>query len=144
MFFYRRSETGEFGPVAMKTTLGWVLSGPLPQELSSESEVNLTTCHILRLDTSHPFGAVSEEKDGDPLVEEMKKFWELESIGALANEASVHDKFLDTIHKRDGRNEVSLPWKEHHPLLSDNYEVAVSHLNSVLNRLRRNPEFLAE
>ena len=144
MFLTGDLKRGEFGPVAMKTTLGWVLSGPLPQELSSESEVNLTTCHTLRLDTSHPVGAVSEEKDRDPLVEEMKKFWELESIGVLANEASVHDKFLDTIHKRDGRYEVSLPWKEHHPLLPDNYEVAVSRLNSVLKRLRRNPELLAE
>ena len=36
----------------------------------------------------------------------------------LANEASVHDKFLDTIHKRDGRYEVSLPWKEHHPFMA--------------------------
>ena len=62
----------------------------------------------------------------------------------LANEASVHDKFLDTLHKRDGRYEVSLPWKEHHPLLPDNYEVAVSRLNSVVKRLRRNPELLAE
>ena len=106
--------------------------------------MNLATCHTLRLDTSHPFSAVSDEKDGDPLVEEMKKFWELESIGVLANEASVHDKFLDTIHKRDGRYEVSLPWKEHYPLLPDNYEVAVSRLNSVLKRLRRNPELLTE
>ena len=143
-FFTGDLKRGEFGPVAMKTTLGWVLSGPLPKELSSESEVNLATCHTLRLDTSHPFSAVSDEKDGDPLVEEMKKFWELESIGVLANEASVHDKFLDTIHKRDGRYEVSLPWKEHHPLLPDNYEVAVSRLNSVLKRLRRNPELLTE
>ena len=74
----------------------------------------------------------------------MMKFWELESIGVLANKASVHDKFLDTIHKRGGHYEVSLPWKEHHPLLPDNYEVAVSCLNSVLKRLRRNPELLAE
>ena len=88
---------------------------PLPQELSSESEVNQATCHTLNLDTSHPFEAVSEEKHGDPLVKEMKKFWELDSTGVLANEASVHDKFFDTIHKRDGRYEVSLPWKEHHP-----------------------------
>ena len=58
-FFTGDLKRGEFGPVSMKTTLGWVLSGLLPQELSSESEVNLTTCHTLRLDTSHPFGAVS-------------------------------------------------------------------------------------
>ena len=42
-FFTGDLKRGEFGSVAMKTTLGWVLSGPLTQELSSESEVNLTT-----------------------------------------------------------------------------------------------------
>ena len=51
---------------------------------------------------------------------------------------------MDTIHKRDSRYEVPLPWKEHHPLLPDNHEVAVSRLNSVLKRLKRNPELLAE
>ena len=143
-FFTGDLERGEFGPVAMKTTLGWVLSGPLPQELSSESEVNLTTCHTLRLDTSNPCSIRADEENRDPLVEEMKKFWELESIGTLSNEASVHDKFLDTIHKRDSRYEVSLPWKERHPLLPDNYEVAVSRLNSVLKHLKKDPELLAE
>ena len=82
-FFTGDLEQGEFGPVAMKTTLGWVLSGPLPQELSSESEVNLTTCHTLRLDTSNPCSIRADEENRDPLVEEMKKFWELESIGTL-------------------------------------------------------------
>lgn len=51
----------------------------------------------------------------------MKKFWE-PAFGVLANEASVHDKFLDTIHKRDDRYEVSLPRKEHHPLLPDAFQ----------------------
>lgn len=77
-------------------------------------------------------------------MQEMKKFWELESIGVVSKEASVHDKFSDTIYKRDSRYEASLPWKEYHPLLLDNYEVAVSRLNSVLKRLKRNPELLAE
>ena len=40
----------------------------------------------------------------------------------------------------DGRYEVSLPWKEQHALLPDNYALAVSRLASVLKRLRRNPE----
>ena len=143
-FFSGDLKRGEFGPVAMKTTLGWVLSGPLPQEQSFESEVNLTTCHTLRLDTLNPCSIIEDEKNRDPLVQEMKKFWKLESIGVVSKEASVHDKFLDTIYKRDSRYEASLPWKEHHPLLLDNSEVAVSRLNSVLKRLKRNPELLAE
>ena len=35
-------------------------------------------------------------------------------------------------------------WKEHHRLLPDNYEVAVSRLNSVPKRLRKTPELLQE
>ena len=30
-------------------------------------------------------------------MEEMKKFYELETIAVLSKEAHVHDKFLDTI-----------------------------------------------
>lgn len=89
-----------------------MLSCPLPQELSSESEGILQlVMHTLRLDTSNPCSIVADEKNRDPLVAEMKKFWELESICVLSNEASVHDKFCDTIHKCDSRYEVSLPWK---------------------------------
>ncbi|KAK2554086.1 hypothetical protein P5673_024432 [Acropora cervicornis] len=45
-FLTRDLKWGEFDPVTKKTTLGWVFSGPLPQELSSESEVNLSTRHV--------------------------------------------------------------------------------------------------
>ena len=55
-----------------------------------------------------------------------------------------NDKFLDTIRACDGRYEVSLPWKEQHALLPDNYALAVSRLASVLRRLRGNPKLFAE
>ena len=60
------------------------------------------------------------------------------------HEATVHDKFLDTIRWCDGRYEVSLTWKEQHTLLPDNYALAVSRLASVLKCLRGNPELFAE
>ena len=143
-FFTGDMKRGESGPVEMKTSLGWVLSGPIPQAPRSESDVNLVTCHTLRLDTCCCDDLDTTGRPGDPLVEQMKKFWELESIGVLPNEGTVHDKFLDTIRLRDGRYEVSLPWKEQHPLLPDNYALAVSCLSSVLNRLKGNPELFAE
>ena len=43
---------GESGPVAMKTSPGWVLSRPMPHAPGSASDVNLVTCHNLRLNTS--------------------------------------------------------------------------------------------
>ena len=143
-FFTGDMKRGESGPVAMKTSLGCVLSGPMPHAPGSGSDVNLVTCHTLRLNTSSCDDLNISRKDEDPLVEQVKKFWELESIGVSPHEGTVHDKFLDTIRWCDGRYEVSLPWKEQHALLPDNYALPVSRLASVLKRLRRNPELLAE
>ena len=47
---------------------------------------------------------------------------------------------MDTIHVNNGRCEVSLPWKEQHALLPDDYAHAVSRLASALKRLRKNRE----
>ena len=143
-FFTGDMKRGESGPVGIKTSLGWVLSGPMPHAPGSGSDVNLVTCHTLRPNTSGCDDLNISRKDEDPLVEQVKKFWELESIGVSPHEGTVHDKFLDTIRWCDGRYGVSLPWKEQHALLPDNYALAVSRLASVLKRLRRNPELLAE
>ena len=143
-FFIGDVKRGESGPVAMKTILGWVLSGPIPHAPGSGSDVNLVTCHTLRLNASSCDDLNVSRKDEDPLLEQVKKFWEIESIGVSPHEGTVHDKFLDTIRACDGRYEVSLPWKEQHALLPDNYALAVSRLVSVLKRLRGNPKLFAE
>ena len=143
-FFTGDLKRGESGPVAMKTKLGWVLSGPSPQSDSLRTDVNVISCYTLRLDTSSSTSVVESVESEDPLIEQVKRFWELESIGVSPYDGSVHDKFLDTIRFHDGRYEVSLPWKTHHALLPDNYEVAVSRLYAVFRRLRRNPELLVE
>ena len=39
---------------------------------------------------------------------------------------------------------VSLPWRKHHDILPDNYELSVARLNSTLKRLRKEPELLIE
>ena len=128
----------------METSLGRVLSGPMPSAPSSGSDVNLVTCHTLRLNTSSCDDLNISRKDRDPLEEQVKTFWELESIGVSPHEGTVHDKFLDTIRLCDGRYEVSRPWKEQHALLPDNYALEVSRLVSVLKRLRGNLELFAE
>ena len=143
-FFIGDVKRGKSGPVAMKTILGWVLSGPIPHAPGSGSDVNLVTCHTLRLNASSCDDLNVSRKDEDPLLEQVKKFWEIESIGVSPHEGTVHDKFLDTIRACDGRYEVSLPWKEQHALLPDNYALAVSRLASVLKRLRGNPKLFAE
>ena len=40
------------------------------------------------------------------------------------------------------RYQASLPWKESHPPLPDNYDLALRRLDGLLKRLRQNPELL--
>ena len=56
------------GPVAVGTTLGWVLSGPV---MPARSSVSLIAAH-----TSH-VGSVTNRELNDTL----KSFWEVESLG---------------------------------------------------------------
>ena len=143
-FFTGETKRGELGPVAMKTSLGWVLSGSMPYTSGADAGVNMVTTHTLKLETSVRDDLGTDKKGDDPLLEQVKNFWELEAIGVSTQERSVHEKFLDTIHLHNGRYEVSLPWKEQHALLPDNYALAVTRLASVLKRLRRNPELFEE
>ena len=134
---------GEVGPVAMKTKVGWVLSGPVCQESTSQAaSTNFVTSHVMHLETSSL--ECSSSKLKDPLVQQLQRFWEIESIGVSLDEGSVHDKFLDTIKQRDGRYEVCLPWRVQHPLLPDNFDLAMSCLMTLLPKLQKHPELLAE
>ena len=75
----------------------------------------------------------------------LKLSW-LESLGIIPNESSVYGDFQQRI-RYDGhmaRYEVSLPWKEPHPMLLYNYSLSKSHLVSLLSRLRNDPGVLKE
>ena len=55
---------GEVGPVAMKTNIGWVLSGPVCQASNSQSAgTNLVTSHVMHLETSSLDCSSSKLKD---------------------------------------------------------------------------------
>ena len=113
-------------------------------EQKSRVSTNVVSSHNLRVDSSLETSTVIPVGSDDLLVEQVKQFWELESIEILPDEGTVHDKFLESIHQIDGQYEVNLPWKEHHRLLPDNYDVAIYRLNSVLKRLRKNSDLLHE
>ena len=58
----------------------------------------------------------------------------------MKEEKSVVEEFTSTIAFKDGTYHVELPWKEHHPLLPDNYEMSRKRLWSLLERLKSEPE----
>ena len=124
------------GPTAIHTKLGWVLSEPTSVRGSVSCSMNLSTTHVLKV------GAHLEESKS--LDEQLRSFWELESLGIQEEEKTLYDDFATRVAFRDGRYQVSLPWKEYHEPLPNNYSLSVKRLQGLLCRLRQDPEILEE
>ena len=99
------------GPVAIRTKLGWVLSGPGPSIHMEIPVVSLITTHTLTIGM--------ESMSNIELDNQLRSFWELESLGIERADKSLHDTFKENISFKDGRYEVSLPWEEFHDHLPD-------------------------
>ena len=125
---------GRGGRVAVNTTLGWVLSGPAETTGQRKSTVSLVTTHTLRAD-----GITTQELDNT-----LQSFWQLESLGIQEPSNSVSDQFASTIHMEGGRYEVSLPWRECHDPLPDNYDLSRRRLYGLVRRLKQTPVILRE
>ena len=76
---------GPDGPVATDTRFGWVLSGPIQgtfQDTTTLTVVSTGSTHLLRI------GAQVEQNS---LNKELKRFWEIESLGILKEEPTVKE-----------------------------------------------------
>ena len=137
--FYWDFMTGEVirglsGPVAVNTTLGWVLSGPAKLSGPLKPTVNLVTTHTLCADC-----VTNEDLDTT-----LRSFWDLESLGIHEESNPVLNYFSKNVQMKDKRYEVSLPWGEHHDPLPDNLELCRKRLFGLLRRLKQNPEKMQE
>ena len=56
------------------------------------------------------------------LNEKVDVFWNLDKIGILNDEKSIYHKCEEEIRLVKNRYEVSLPFKEFHPILEDNFK----------------------
>jgi hypothetical protein len=125
------------GPTAIHTQLGWVLSGPASASSSLLcSTTHITTTHLLRVD--------GQPTESTQLTKQLRSFWELESLGICEEEKTLYDEFASNVTFQDGRYKVSLPWKEFHEPLADNYRLSVKRLKGLLQRLKHDPEILVE
>ena len=128
---------GEKGPTAIHTKLGWVLSVPTS---SSSSLLCSSTCTT----TTHLLRVGDQPVKSTQLAEQLRSFWELESLGIHEEEKKLYDEFASNIAFQDGRYKVSLPQKEFHEPLADNYLLSVKRLRGLLQRLRHDPTILKE
>lgn len=118
-------------PIATKSRLGWLLSGPVPGSKKSEETTAMLT--LTKIDSSH---------------EQLKRFWELDAIEIVdqqkdlrtAEEEDAVQQFNSSCHFDNDRYEVGLPWKKDHPPLIANYEQAYQRLVSTERNLAKKPE----
>lgn len=126
---------GNAGPVAIRTTFGWVLSGPTSSRVPDAHTASLVT-HTLCVD------GLSQESQ--LLNDRLKSFWELESFGITDAARTVHEEFVTSIQLVNDRYEVHLPWKDGHPVLPDNYLLCLKRLHGLMKRLKQDPTVLHE
>ena len=65
-------------------------------------------------------------------------------MGIKDPDRSVLTQFEEKIQFQDGRYEVSLPWKDPHPVLPTNYQLCLKRLHGLYHRLQQNPSLLED
>ncbi|XP_053407993.1 uncharacterized protein LOC123531067 [Mercenaria mercenaria] len=119
------------GPTAVKSKIGYLLSGPLPDTSSKSS-----TQYIMNVITAPPD------------LYNLERFWKLESLGvSVQEETDATSDRLKTYQKnnfdfKDGRYIAKLPWEEDHKLLPDNYNITLRRTQNNIRRLRETPKLL--
>ena len=121
-----KGQPGE--PVAIKTVLGYVLSGPVHGVKSEKVSTNLV---------------INETKENLQLERQVMQLWDYDSIG-IQEQNEVNEYLLENIEYTGERYRVRLPWKIGHPFLPDNYNLSLGRLKSQLRRLKNEPDVLRE
>ncbi|XP_074653596.1 uncharacterized protein LOC141907754 [Tubulanus polymorphus] len=107
------------GPVAIKSCVGYLVSGP-----TGTSNDKISIMSVL----SYPEFSLNCDEIG---------------IEKLSDESFVDKYICDFIWKdNDGRYNVKLPWKTEHDTLTTNYCAVVNRTKSTLKKLSKTPEIL--
>ena len=92
----KMGKTGE--PVAIETKFDWVLNGPL-NEIASQGHVtvvNETKSHVL--DLCFELIKISDPTKIKSFETDLKKLWDLETLGNIQKDKSMHEHFIKSIH----------------------------------------------
>ena len=91
---------------------------------------------------------VINSKDIDALNENLKKFWSIDSYWIIPKSQLLtpdENKALTILENttafKNGHFETGFLWKDHHPILPNNCDIAVKHFKVLENRFRKNPEY---
>ncbi|XP_013419027.1 uncharacterized protein LOC106179805 [Lingula anatina] len=117
-------------PYAVKTILGWAISGPMPMDnCQARTKEPKVTSNFLTLE------------------DQVAKFWKIEDIDDLTDEKamSYNDKktlsmWEETLQQNEDRHyEVSIPFRKRPPTLSNNLQIAQQRLGNLQKKLTKDP-----
>ena len=125
----RESQNG--GPFATRTTLGWVINGPL-----SRDKLKVHTANFIQADTTldQQFQEFCNREFND-------SFYESKPSMSL-NDKKALSIMEETVKLENGHYQIALPWITYPPRLENNKSLAENRLKTLRKRLQREPVVL--
>ena len=128
-------------PYARLCPLGWTAIGRISvNQHSNQGQTRFL--HSFRIQQAMEAGVVYEQSNDVNAT--LKQFWDLETMGitpkspgVTANEELAWTKVCSSLKFDGERYEVSVPWKEDRPSLSDNRRLAERRLESTERKLMK-------
>jgi len=118
------------GPYATRTTLGWVVNGPL----GKVTNTNTCTANLIKADLrlNEQFQTYCDMEFNDLAYSEARSM--------SANDKRAMELMKNSINLENGHYQLALPWKNDPPCLENNRPVVDHHLKLLKQRLSRDPE----
>ena len=115
------------GPTAVRSKLGYLLSGPLDTSTQGRAVTNMF--HVSAQTTSTP---------------DLEQFWNVESVGITPKDESTNsflDPYITNSVERlnDSSYCARFPWKDSHPPLPTNFSTCAHRTRSLARKLALNP-----
>ena len=138
------------GLYIINSKFGWIMTGrtKLAEGTGKESSLFVMTHSNSRiLPESQYFSKIDDTMPSQPNVEDL---WKLETIGITPpdktddSDRAALDHFKNTVKRVDNRYQVAWPWRDENQILPDNYELSIGRLNSLVKRLKQDPELMSK
>ena len=125
---------GEYGPVALGSKLGYALNGPIENSQSNATLNSIVSTRFMRVEAEFINSDFISNQNIKNCCDSMK---------ASKNE-KVLDNFNSLVNFKDGRYEVSFPFKEFHQESDDDYLTSKGRLKNLFKKCKENKELLFE
>ncbi|XP_065658562.1 uncharacterized protein LOC136083084 [Hydra vulgaris] len=110
------------GPIAIKSKVGYLVSGPITGKNNNKIDCSVLSSHVLKV-------KAELYNDKTFLKDKLLTIWNKSKDNISDNLVVEH--FRKSINFENNRYTVELPFKENHPLLCDNYSLCLKRFKSL-------------